>query len=93
MAQYKPTPVVTYDTLGFSKYMERPFSTSTFGQIMTTSTPSGGGGGQLNFDSTQTSGALGDKIQVGNITIDGSAGKIIVKNEQGDDTIVIGDIS
>jgi hypothetical protein len=76
----------TYQDLGFSTYLERPLTGTGGG-----ATAAAGSSSQLNFDSTQTSGSLGDKIQVGNITIDGSVGRIIV-NDGEVDRVIIGRI-
>jgi hypothetical protein len=89
MASYE---VPTYTDIGFSVFLERPLLQGSSQQSIS-GQQSSGSSGTLNFDSTQTSGALGDKIQVGSITIDGSSGKITVSDDSGNTVITIGDIS
>jgi len=44
----------------------------------------------INFDALQTSGALGDKIKVGNVTIDGNIG-VRMHDAEGNEVVRIGD--
>jgi hypothetical protein len=76
----------TYETIGFSMFLEKPLVDN-----FSVQQPQTGNSSQLNFDSTQTSGSLGDKIQVGSITIDGSAGRIVISDGQ-NDRIIIGEL-
>lgn len=48
---------------------------------------------EINFDHYQTSGNLGDKIQVGGITIDGSNRRIVIVDEAGNEVGWIGKIN
>jgi hypothetical protein len=81
----------TYLDLGFSNFFERPMAQDSLSSIPA---PTGGSssGGQLNFDQVQTTGSLGDRIQVGNIIIDGTMGRITV-SDGGSRLVIIGDIS
>jgi hypothetical protein len=76
--------IPTYEKLGFNQYLEKPFSVNA-GQAQV------GGFNNLNFDQVQTSGSLGDKIQIGSVLIDGQNGRIIV-NDGNTDRIIIGEL-
>jgi len=75
-----------YEDLGFNKFLERQISSQNSdtqqGQVYAASS-------NINFDDAQTSGSLGDIIQVGNIKIDGSNGRIEM-TEDGDVVLLIG---
>lgn len=81
----------SYTDLGFSKFLEKPIGQSGLSEP---SAPTGSSyGGQLNFDQVQTTGSLGDRIQVGgtSIIIDGSSKRIIINDGQ-NDRVVIGQL-
>jgi len=75
-----------YEDLGFNKFLERQISSQNSdtqqGQVYAASS-------NINFDDAQTSGSLVDIIQVGNIKIDGSNGRIEM-TEDGDVVLLIG---
>jgi hypothetical protein len=75
----KPTSL-NYRDAGFNKFFTRSINSSnttdTLQQISNTA-----GNKSLNFDQYSTSGSLGDKIQVGGITIDGSGERITVNRD------------
>lgn len=81
------SPLPTYDILGFNQYMEKPLNLP--GQIEgVVSIPQNR---NINYDQQQVSGSLGDKIQIGSITIDGVKGRILV-NDGNVDRIIIGEM-
>lgn len=57
-----------YEAAGFNKFLTKPVGLAARGHVRA---PQG-----IAFDQRQFSGALGDIIQVGSITIDGSEGNI-----------------
>ena len=79
----------THVELGFNPFLSRPFAPAAFrnqGGISTS------GFGELNYDQVQTSGSLGDVIQVGgdNVIIDGANRRILVNDESGTPRILLG---
>jgi len=86
-----PVNLPSYIDLGFSNFLEKPMAETGFSVAAPTGGTTSYGGGQLNFDQVQTTGSLGDKIQVGNITIDGSSGRIVINDGQ-NDRLIIGEL-
>lgn len=77
-----PPEFPTYETIGFSMYLEKPVisgSAQTESPVMSRN---------INFDQSQMSGSLGDKIQVGPITIDGVNKRIIVSDGERDRILI-----
>lgn len=82
----KPTSLSYLDS-GFNKFFSRtitPNSSTTLQESSQTA-----GSKDINFDNFSTSGSVGDKIQVGGVTIDGS-GKRVVINDSGSEVSVFG---
>lgn len=77
-------PILTYEELGFDKYLVK--SILPKGETANVAQSS------LNFDKMQVSGGLGDVIQIGNILIDGLNRRIVVKDNNGNDAVVIGEL-
>lgn len=84
-----------YQDSGFDPFMERSIGigeqlvpTTLEGMSATVSS------GDINFDASQISGSLGDRIQVGgnNVVIDGANRRITV-NDGNTDRIIIGNIN
>ena len=69
----------SYEDIGFNSFLERPIGSDG----VVSSSPDGGA--NINFDNSQTSGSLGDKIQVGGdgVIIDGTNKRIFVANPNG----------
>ena len=86
---YNNPTSLNYRDAGFNKFFCRSInssnSTSTLQQISNTA-----GNKSLNFDQYYTSGSLGDKIQVGGITIDGSNQRISVSDDRGTEISSLG---
>lgn len=79
----------TYLTAGFNRFFSRSIgSESTSGNLLQVANMAGSR--ELNFDQTPTSGNLGDIIQVGGITIDGTKRRISIFDETGVETGRIG---
>lgn len=73
---------MSYLDAGFNKFFSRSIVANkdimTLHQATVVSGPS-----EINFDRVQTSGSLGDKIQVGGIIIDGTNRRIVIQDENG----------
>lgn len=73
-----------YNSAGYNSYMSKSIDLTTQAQVtaqqvLTLNTPQQAmPNNNINYSSSQVSGALGDIIQVGNITIDGSIGRITI---------------
>jgi hypothetical protein len=80
---------MNYLDSGFDPFMERSIGAGE--QPMNTLEGMSSSGGDINFDTSQISGSLGDKIQVGggNVVIDGANRRITV-NDGEVDRIIIG---
>lgn len=80
-----------YNTAGYNSYMTKSIDLTNQlpvnPQIATLNTPQQYSTNNLNYNNSQTTGSLGDIIQVGNITIDGSQGRISIFD--GTDTEVV----
>jgi hypothetical protein len=76
-----------YEDLGFNQFLERSIVNQGTSTTMTSS--------DVNFDNAQISGSLGDRIQVGgsNIIIDGTNRKISILDDNGNEAIIIGDVT
>lgn len=46
----------------------------------------------VSFDQIQTSGAIGDSIQIGSVTLDGANGKISVYDTEGNEIARLGEL-
>ena len=77
-------PLPNYEDLGFDKFLQRSIRS-----IQNTPTSS-----SLNFDQLQTTGSLGDSIQVGggNVRIEGGNRRIVI-NDGENDRVIIGELS
>ena len=85
MAVNEIQPLPSWRNAGFNQYFSRPIFAPASSGSMT----------ELNFDSFQTTGSLGDKIQIGgnNIVLDGKNRKISILDDSGKEVIVIGNIN
>lgn len=72
----------TYIEAGFNRFYNRSISASANSSSLT-QVSNDAGTQMINFDQFQTSGSLGDKIQVGGITIDGENRRIVIQDEFG----------
>lgn len=72
----------TYTQAGFNGFMRRSIDASAAGTLRQASSDFSKTNHQsLNFDSVQTSGTLGDTIQVGDILVDGKNRRISIFDE------------
>lgn len=82
----------TYLEAGFNRFFSRAINSNadsaTLQQVSNTA-----GSRTINFDLYQASGNLGDKIQVGGITIDGTNRRIVIIDEGNNEVGWIGNIS
>lgn len=86
----RPAPY-SYSDAGFNGFFRRTLVSNPNTMLLADS-PSRSRGNQLNFDDLQTSGALGDKLKLGSITIDGKTGRIYIVDETGAEVLRIGNI-
>lgn len=78
-----------YTTQGFNQFLQRSIGSYSVGLGTATS---GQPSRMLNYDQAQVSGSLGDRIQIGSITLDGAAGRISVSDAAGNEVVRIGDL-
>lgn len=81
----------SYEQAGFDPFLQRSIGGNYVGVLSDIQSAIGGSNG-INYDQTQVSGAIGDKIQVGNIVIDGVAGRISVFDTSGVEVVRIGSL-
>lgn len=89
--QTSDTPY-TYLDAGFNRFFSRSLGSNPANGNLTAMS-NGAGSNTLNFDQMRTSGSLGDKIQVGGITIDGTNRRIAIIDESGQEVGWIGNIT
>lgn len=75
-----------YAQAGFNKFMSRSVD-QTPEVNLDSPVPAGN---STAFDRTQITGPVGDTFRIGNILFDGSAGRITMQDENGNDTLLIG---
>lgn len=80
----------TYTEAGFNAFLNRSLSSRQGNGLrsLSASVPRK----EINFDQMQTSGNLGDKIQVGGIQLDGTNRRIVIIDELGVEVGWIGNI-
>lgn len=78
----------TYRDAGFNGFLNRSLNARPGSNLRTIS--QGAARKEINFDYMQTSGNLGDKIQVGGIHINGSDRRIVIIDELGNEVGWIG---
>jgi len=82
----------TYLSAGFNRFFMRSIASNPAnGTLLHMSNNSNAN--TLNFDQLQTGGSLGDKIQVGGITIDGTKRRISIKGVDNVDMGWIGNLN
>ena len=79
----------TYRDAGFNRFFQRSIASDPQTDVLS-SRNNGNRKKEMAFDREQTSGQLGDSIQVGNIKIDGKAGRISVYDENRNEVVRIG---
>lgn len=83
---------IDYGNSGFNGFLSRSIKSNP--TVMTLQQMSGlAGSNMINFDQTQTSGSLGDKIQVGGIIIDGTNRRIVLLDETNTEVGWIGNLN
>lgn len=78
----------SYETAGLDNFLSRSIDNLT--QVNLDS--SGPQSTQMRYDSAQSSGSIGDAIQLGKVKIDGVAGRISVYDDNGNEVIRIGEL-
>lgn len=68
----------TYAAAGFNRFFRRSIDSQSASTLSEAASFASSSSQEINFDQVQTRGSLGDIIQVGSITIDGTNGKISV---------------
>lgn len=85
---------LTYLDSGFNGFFSRSIAANPQAVALTTRQPANYGGHysqHINYDSAQTSGALGDSFSVGKyVKIDGKTGRVSVFDDQGNEIARIG---
>jgi len=81
-----------YTRAGFDGFLSRSINNDFTGNNITNLNlvPAVISGQQVNYDQVQVSGALGDKLKIGNITLDGADGKISIFDDQGNELVRLG---
>lgn len=83
-----------YNTAGYNSYLTKSIDLTTQMPAnaisATLSTPAQYSDNNINYSQSVVSGALGDIIQVGNITIDGSIGRITIRDGSNIEVVRIG---
>lgn len=74
-----------YETAGFNSFLSRPL-------VSLEGTPVQAPTRQVNFDQAQVTGALGDTLRIGNILLDGVAGRISVFDDNNNESVRIGEL-
>jgi hypothetical protein len=82
--------IYDYSKAGFDGFLNRSIdnnqnSMSTLGFLPAIST-----GQQVNYDQMQVTGSLGDHLQIGNITLDGSNGRISIFDAENNEIVRLG---
>ena len=84
----RPAPY-SYSDAGFNGFFRRTLSSNPGTQVLASnSRPTR----QMNFDDLQISGALGDKLKIGSIVLDGKTGRISIQDEVGTEVVRIGNV-
>lgn len=86
----RPAPY-SYSDAGYNGFFRRTLISNPNNNVLG-DTRSSGGNRNLNFDDMQTSGALGDKLKVGRVVLNGKEGRIEIEDEQGKTVGLIGNI-
>lgn len=86
--------IFDYGQAGFDAFLNRSIDTQNNGSANPYSTlslvPPIQGGQQLNYDQMHVTGSLGDSLQIGNITLDGSTGRISITDDGGNEIVRLG---
>lgn len=73
-----------YETAGFSQHLTRTIDTLGASGVAASR--------QFNFDQAQVSGALGDKLRIGSILLDGASGRITIEDDNANVVVLIGEL-
>lgn len=80
----------SYSDAGYNAFMSRSLSSNSAMTLRSISNSSPRR--EINFDQMQTSGNLGDKIQVGGIILDGTNRRLVIVDELGVEVGWVGNI-
>lgn len=81
----------TYTGAGFNRFFKRSLGSDPSTTSLRT-LPSMGNTRQLNFDDKQISGALGDIMRLGRMSLDGKIGRLSVFDERGNEVLRLGNL-
>lgn len=80
----------TYREVGFNRFFRRSLGSNPNAEnLKGTAT---GSSRQLNFDNAQVSGALGDILRIGRITLDGKLGRESIHDERNNEVLRLGEL-
>lgn len=82
----------TYADAGFNGFLLRSRKSNPMANNVSDSI-STGTGSPISFDRIQAQGALGGKLTLGRLVLDGIAGRIVTQDQTGTDTGWIGDLN
>lgn len=80
-----------YESAGFNRFFRRTLSSDVFTTSLRT-VPRRSNSNQLNFDTQQISGAMGDALSLGRIRLDGKTGRISVFDERTNEVMRLGNL-
>ena len=81
----------TYREVGFNRFFRRSINSNPNALNLKSVSPNGGSR-QLNFDNQQVSGALGDVLRIGRITLDGKLGRQSINDERNNEVLRLGEL-
>lgn len=82
-----------YSSLGYNVYLTKSIDLPSMVDPTGLSTPNQYQDNNINYTNSEVSGAIGDIVTVGNITLDGTIGRIKIADPNGVDVTWIGYIS
>lgn len=80
----------TYREVGFNRFFRRSINSNP--NAVNLNSVGGGATRQLKFDDMQVSGALGDILRIGRISLDGKLGRESIYDERNNEVLRLGDI-
>lgn len=80
----------SYTGVGFNRFFRRSISSNQNATTLSNSQPVNNGNNQINFDSQQVSGALGDIFRIGKINLDGKEARISLFDERNNEIMRLG---
>jgi hypothetical protein len=81
--------IIDYTRAGFDGFLSRSIEVTANNQTLNL-LPAISTGQQLNYDQMQVTGSLGDHLRIGNIDIDGGAGRISIFDSENNEIVRLG---